>query len=140
MKQALFRAKWDAVLETGRAAIEMRLVEAANKSFDPAELDTGGVQPSVSVAEAIRIVQLHGSAKQKEKLADPFEEQAASMSEAAVDALRKRVLDKFMRLRARERPKLIEAGWSHDEEHDRMVPPGWVRAGQGSLQIPQEDS
>ena len=129
MKQALFRAKWDAVLETGRAAIEMRLVEAANKSFDPAEdLDTGEVQPNVSVAEAIRIVQLHGSVKQKQMVPHPFEEQAASMSESEVDALRKRVLDKFMRLRERERPKLIEAGWSHDEEHDRMVPPGWVRA------------
>ena len=39
MKRADFRAKWDAVLETGRAAIEMHLVESAKKTFDPDALD-----------------------------------------------------------------------------------------------------
>jgi hypothetical protein len=39
MRDAHFRAKWAAVLETGRASIEMHLVEAANKSFDPDDRD-----------------------------------------------------------------------------------------------------
>ena len=62
MKHPLFKAKWTAVLETGRASIEMHLVEAANRTFDPDEIDTGETEPKVSVAEAIRIVQLHGTA------------------------------------------------------------------------------
>ena len=87
MRDGHFRAKWAAVLETGRAAIEMKLVEAANKSFEPDELDVGDVQPKVSVAEAIRIVQAHGSKQQREELPDPITEQAASMSNEEVDEI-----------------------------------------------------
>jgi hypothetical protein len=63
-----FKAKWVAVVESGRASIEMKLVEATNKTFEPEELDTGDVEPKVSVAEAIRITQPHGSTKQQEML------------------------------------------------------------------------
>lgn len=121
MKQPLFKAKWAAVLETGRASIEMHLVEAANKSFDPEELDTGGVEPRVSVADAIRIVQLHGSKAQRqsiEELEPPAEE---------IEEIRERLFKKLERLRKREMAKDLERGWSHDESHDCMVPPGWVR-------------
>jgi hypothetical protein len=126
MKQPLFRAKWEAVLETGRAAIEMKLVEAANKTFDPdldlGDLDLGNVQPKVSVAEAIRIVQLHGSKAERQSIEelDPPEEE--------VSELRARILRKFQRLRERDMPKWLAEGWSHDERHGHMVPPGWVRA------------
>jgi hypothetical protein len=126
MKQPVFRAKWDAVLETGRAAIEMKLVEAANRSFDPDDIDTGDVEPKVSVAEAIRIVQVHGSRKQQEQLPDPFAEQAASMSEDDIEAVRERIIQKLKRIKQRDMPDMIAAGWSYDEAHDHMVPPGWV--------------
>ena len=122
MKQPLFRAKWEAVLETGRAAIEMKLVEAANKSFDPDEIDVEGVEPKVSVAEAIRIVQLHGSKAQKqsvEQMQPPEEE---------IEAVRERLFNKLERLRKREWPNWLAQGWTYDEEHDHLVPPGWVRA------------
>ena len=128
MRDGHFRAKWAAVLETGRAAIEMKLVEAANKSFEPDELDVGDVQPKVSVAEAIRIVQAHGSKQQREELPDPIAEQAASMSNEEVDEIRHRIFMKLQRMRKRDRPELLAQGWSYDEEYDRDVPPGWVRA------------
>jgi hypothetical protein len=128
MRDAYFKAKWAAVLESGRASIEMKLVEAANRSFEPEELDTGAVEPKVSVAEAIRIVQVHGSKKSEEELPNPFAEQAASMTQEDVAELRERIIRKLRRLRDREKPKWIAEGWSFDEEHDHMVPPGWVRA------------
>ena len=121
MKRPEFRAKWDAVLETGRAAIEMHLVETAKKAFDPDELDVGDIQPKVSVAEAIRIVQLHGSKAQRQSV------EQIEPPEAEVEAVRERLLNKLERLRKREMPAMLAQGWSYDEEHDHMVPPGWVR-------------
>jgi len=123
MRDAHFRAKWAAVLETGRASIEMHLVEAANKSFDPDEIDTGEIQPTVSVAEAIRIVQVHGSKKQQEMLSNPFADQAASMSEEDIEDARERLFRKIERLRKREMPRMLAEGWTHD----CIIPPGWVK-------------
>jgi len=127
MKQPVFRAKWDAVLETGRAAIEMRLVEAANRSFDPDEIDTGDVEPKVSVVEAIRIVQLHGSKKQQETIGKSLRQQAEEMAPDEVEELRERILQKIRRLTDRMRREKLEEGWSLDEGYDQLVPPGWVR-------------
>jgi hypothetical protein len=140
MKHALFRAKWEAVLETGRAAIEMKLVEAANRSFDPEELDVAGVDvslgsrladgrvaPVVSVAEAIRIVQLHGSRTQREAVGKSLQQQAGGMSGTDVDELRERVFKKIQRLRERDRRDRLAEGWTLDERHDCLVPPGWLR-------------
>jgi hypothetical protein len=122
LKRPDFRAKWDAVLETGRAAIEMHLVETAKKAFDPEDLDLGEVQPKVSVTEAIRIVQLHGNKAQRGEVAgvEPPEEE--------VEELRQRLFDKLERLRKREMGRMLAEGWTHDEEHDCMVPPGWAKA------------
>lgn len=122
MKRPDFRAKWDAVLETGRAAIEMHLVETAKKSFEPDELDTGDVQPSVSVAEAIRIVQLHGSKAQQQRIEE------IEPPEDEIEAVRERLFDKLQRLRERCMKEDLEKGWSYDEEHNMTIPPGWVRA------------
>jgi hypothetical protein len=127
MKQPLFRAKWDAVLETGRAAIEMKLVEAANRSFDPDEMDVGDAEPKVSVAEAIRIVQLHGSKKQQETIGKSLRQQAEEMAPDEVEELRERILQKIRRLTDRMRREKLEEGWSLDEAYDQLVPPGWVR-------------
>jgi hypothetical protein len=105
----------------------MHLVEAANKSFDPDDIDTGEIQPKVSVAEAIRIVQAHGSKKQQDMLPNPFADQAALMSAEDLDALRERLVRKMMRLRDRLRAESLAEGWTVDDEHDALVPPGWVR-------------
>jgi hypothetical protein len=122
MKRPDFRAKWDAVLETGRAAIEMHLVETAKKSFDADELDTGDVQPRVSVAEAIRIVQIHGSKAQQQRIEE------IEPPEDEIEAVRERLFNKLQRLRERCMKEDVEKGWSYDEEHNMTIPPGWVRA------------
>ena len=92
-----------------------------------ATLDTGEVEPRVSVAEAIRITQAHGSKKQQEELPDPYAEQAASMTEDDVAELRSRLVRKLQAIKRRDRPALLAQGWSYDEEHDRDIPPGWVK-------------
>ena len=121
MKQPLFRAKWAAVLETGRAAIEMKLVEAANKSFDADDIDTGEVEPKVSVAEAIKIVQIHGSKTQHLAIAE-IEPPAGEIEE-----VRERLFNKLERLRKRETARCLAEGWTLDESYDHLVPPGWIR-------------
>lgn len=141
LKQPLFRAKWQAVLESGRAAIEMKLVEAANRTFDAEDMDTGDVDPTlgevppdgrvgpvVSVAEAIRIVQLHGSKTQVDALPDPYAQDAESMGSDDIQAVRDHILAKLRRMRQRDMPDMIARGWSYDEAYEQMVPPGWVRA------------
>ena len=125
LRDSHFRAKWAAVLETGRATIEMHLVEAANRSFDPDELDTGDVVPKVSVAEAIRITQAHGSRKQE--LADPWEEDPVEASRDEIADIREGLVQKLQALRRRNRPALLARGWSFDESWDREIPPGWVK-------------
>ena len=126
MKHPHFRAKWAAVLETGRASIEMHLVEAANRTFDPDEIDVAETEPKVSVAEAIRIVQLHGTKKQQEELPNPFAEEAAAMTPDDVAELREKLVRKLRRLRDRDMPDRIAQGWSYDAVYDHMVPPGWI--------------
>jgi len=127
LRDAHFKAKWAAVLETGRAAIEMHLVEAAHRSFDPDELDVGDVQPKVSITDAIRIAQLHGSKAERSALANPFQSQAREAGYAA-DA-RERLFEKLMRLKKRRTAERLADGWIYDEEHGLIVPPGWVRQG-----------
>ena len=122
LKRPDFRAKWDAVLETGRAAVEMHLVEAAKKSFDPDELDVGDAGSKVSVTEAIRIVQLHGKAPGRNLPPEP------SSPQDDIHEVRERIFQKLQRLRKREMPLKLAEGWSHDEDRDVMVPPGWVKA------------
>jgi hypothetical protein len=124
MRDAHFKAKWAAVLETGRAAIEMKLVEAANRSFDAEELDTGEVEPRVSVAEAIRITQAQGSKRQEP--ADPYDDPNYDYDEDMAD-IRERLIQKFQALRRRDRPELLAQGWSYDESWDREIPPGWIK-------------
>jgi hypothetical protein len=128
MKTPVFRAKWDAVLETGRAAIEMKLVEAANRSFDPDEIDLRDAEPKVSVAEAIRIVQLHGSKGQREAVGKSLREQAEAMSPDEVEEVRERILGKLRRWAERDEREKLSEGWTRDERYDQLVPPGWVRA------------
>jgi hypothetical protein len=48
-----------------------------------------------------------------------------------VAELRERIVRKLQRMKLPDRRELIAKGWSYDEEHDHMAPPGWVRAGAG---------
>ena len=121
LRDAHFRAIWAAVLETGRAAIEMQLVERAKKSFDPDEHDFGEAEPRVSVTEALRIVQHSGKGQ-----APAFMERRGFEEDG--DNVHERLLQKLLRLKARNEREQLEKGWVRDEEHGLLVPPGWVKA------------
>jgi hypothetical protein len=129
-RHPLFAAKWEAVVENARAGIDLYLVEAANQTFDPDELDTGDVAPKVTIDQAIKISQMNArkAKAQEELLPDPYAEQAASMTPDDVHQLRERLVRKLQAIRRRDRPALLAQGWSYDEEYDREIPPGWVRA------------
>jgi hypothetical protein len=119
-KSALFRTKWDAVLEVGRARLDALLVEAANRTFDPDSdpLPECEGTPAVSVAEAIRIVKIHGNKAQKHEIEE---------LEPPVDTgeeIRARLIQKLKRYRQREMPAILAEGWSYDDEFDHMIPPG----------------
>ena len=53
------------------------------------------------------------------------------MTEDEVAELREKLVRKLRRMRDRDMPDMIAEGWSFDEEHDQMVPPGWTREGEG---------
>jgi len=129
LKHPLFRAKWEAVVRTSKAAIDLYLVEETKKTFDPASLDSGEVAPRVTIDQAIRISQLNAPKKkeQEEELPNPFAEEAAAMTPDDVAELREKLVRKLRRMRDRDMPDMIAKGWSFDEEHEQMVPPGWAR-------------
>lgn len=43
LKHPIFAAKWEAVVQSARASIDLYLVEETHKSFDPERLETGEV-------------------------------------------------------------------------------------------------
>ena len=135
LRDARFKAKWAAVLETGRASIEMHLVEAANRTFEPEEIDSGEVMPNVSVAEAIRITQGPG-AKKAEAAADPYDDPDYD-HDGFMDSIREGLVQKLQRMRRRDRPELLARGWSYDESWDTEIPPGWAKTAEWR---PMEDS
>ena len=129
LRHPVFAAKWDAVVRTARASIDLYLVEETNKSFDPEDLETGEVTPKVSIDQAIKISQIGASKARREAAPDPFEEEAAAMGPGEVDQLREKIVLKLMRLRDRERRDCLAKGWTLDEENDCVIPPGWVKQG-----------
>jgi hypothetical protein len=132
LRHPVFAAKWDAVVASAKVGIGLYLVEASNKTFDPDDLEISEETPKVTIDQAIKISQIgasRASAAGAKEAPNPFAEQAEKMSPSEIEAVRERVFAKLQRLRARERPTQIAQGWSVDEDHDVMVPPGWVRAG-----------
>jgi|SRR6185369_12866870 len=129
LRHPVFAAKWDAVVRTARASIDLYLVEEANKSFDPEDLETGEVTPKVSIDQAIKISQIGASKARRDAAPDPFEEEAAAMGPGEVDEWREKMVRKLMRLRDRERRDCLAKGWTLDEETDQLIPPGWVKQG-----------
>jgi hypothetical protein len=126
-----FGAKWDAVREIARASIDMCMLEEAKKSFDPNKaLDTVDVQPPrVTMDQAIKISQSGVPRTQRTALPNPFQQPADVTSEEQLGAMREALLRKLMRLRERGWCEMIAQGWTYDERHDQIVPPGWALSG-----------
>jgi hypothetical protein len=126
-KHRLFREKWDAVVHNAKAAIELYVVEQARKTFDPDELDTGEVTPKVTIAEAIKISQAAARKASREGEMPAWPDEAESMPPDEIEAVRERILNKLKRMKEREMPARLAAGWSYDESYELMIPPGWMK-------------
>jgi hypothetical protein len=125
LRHPLFRAKWEAVVRTAKASIDLHLVEEANKTFDPETLDAADVAPRVTIDQAIRISQL-GASKKEEPATDPFDDPSTNYADDVAE-IRERLVRKLQALRRRDRPQLLAQGWSYDESWDREIPPGWIK-------------
>jgi hypothetical protein len=125
LRHPVFAAKWDAVVATSKASINLYLLEASNQTFDPDMLDTGEVTPKVTIDQAIKISQL-GGAKKQEPATDPFDDPSASY-QADIADVRERLVKKLQAMRRRDRPDKLARGWSYDESWDIDIPPGWIK-------------
>ena len=127
---AYLDAACDAAIVKCQRTANQFLASAVAATVDPDALpdpDTSPL-PKISIAEAIKIVQIGAAKAQREAPLNPFAEQAARMGPNEVDAVRERLLRKFKRLRERQRSEKLEQGWTLDEDQDEIVPPGWVKA------------
>ena len=123
---------WEAAVETGKARLQMLLMDVAERAFDPELLDVSEEAPQVSVSEALNILKAR-EGKEKELsggasgggrgwIGDPAWDDQEDYQEAC-----ERIIARLERLGERDKEEQLEAGWTHCEEHDVMVPPGWMR-------------
>ncbi len=139
LKHPVFAAKWEAVVRTSKASIDLYLVEETRKSFDPAKLDTAEVKPRVTIDQAIKISQLNARKQKEEELPpDPFVEEAAAMDADGIAEVRERIIGKLRRIRERDRREQLAAGWTLDESYDVMIPPGYARTADYVPKEPEE--
>jgi hypothetical protein len=115
-----FAAKWDAVVKAARANINLYLVEASNKTFDPDELDVGEGPPKVTIDQAIKIAQMAGREAAEDSLA------SVQRHEQSVEAVRARIEKMLDAMRCAEIRARTAAGWTYDESFDALIPPGYV--------------
>jgi hypothetical protein len=126
-KDPYLDAACKAAIEACRARISEFLAGAAAATFDPDALIEDGANPlpKVTVAEAIKIAQLHGGARQ-EPAAESDDDPDYDYDDDIAD-IRERMVQKLQALRRRDRPGLLARGWSYDESWDREIPPGWIK-------------
>jgi len=111
--------------------IDLYLLEQANKTFDPDELDIDDERPKVSIDQAIKISQMLGSKARDEASSDPFADDRDANGARDMEGVRGRLEAAFNRVIQHRRREQLDAGWTYDESHDLMIPPGWVRAEPG---------
>ncbi|MEO8176951.1 MAG: hypothetical protein ABI626_09880 [Sphingomicrobium sp.] len=123
-----FRRMWEAAVETGKARLQMLLIDTAERAFDPALLEVSEEAPDVSVSEALNILKSR-EGKDRELgrdfhrwAMDPPGDPQEDYQEACA-----RIISRLARLKERDWEEQTEAGWVHCAEHDMMIPPGWVR-------------
>lgn len=124
-KNRVFAAAWDAAVDTGKARLQMLLIDAAEKSFDPELIDPQDDTPKVSAAEAIRILQTR-EGKERELAQRGWEEEAEA-GYAEYEAATESIVEKLGRMFERHKAEKEAKGWTWCEEHWAMIPPGWVR-------------
>ena len=121
-----FRRLWEAAVETGKARLQMLLMDVAERAFDPELLDVSEEAPDVSVSEALNILkaregkdkELNGGGRGWIDYSDGQEDYQEACE---------RIIERLARLKERNEEEQTEAGWVHCAEHDMMIPPGWIR-------------
>ena len=127
-----FAKAWAAVAEVRRVRLGEYLVEAVNRALDPDSLpiDEDEAQlPKPTIAEAIQIAKMKGPAPAAD--APPGCEEIRRgvwrPVPPTLDEVKDSILTKLDALIRADRKKLEPLGWSWDEEHRMLIPPGWVR-------------
>jgi hypothetical protein len=122
-----FRRMWEAAVETGKARLQMLLMDVAERAFDPELLDVSEEAPQVSVSEALNILKAR-EGKEKELtngrgwIGDPAWDDQEDYREAC-----DRIIARLERLGERDKEERAAAGWGWSEEYQVNVPPGWMR-------------
>ena len=130
LRHAPFARQWEAAVETGKVRLQMLLIAAAERCFDPDLLADEANAPEVSVGEAINILKTRegkeraGQSVSGRGWTGPDEDEGG---EDEYDEACGRIVERLKRLGERTRDERAAAGWTWCEEHQAMVPPGWVR-------------
>jgi hypothetical protein len=126
-----FRVRWDAALDAGCARLELLLVERATRALDPDSLPAPS-EEKVSISDALAILRQArggtgaGGAQGRGRGAG----QVVRKPPQNPEELRAGIMAKFERVRARQEREQLAEGWTKADD-GTMVPPGWVRAGEG---------
>jgi hypothetical protein len=130
-KNPHFAEAWDAAVAAGRARLEAFLVEAADRSFDPESLTYDADLPKMSVAEAIKVLQLGERKKGASPKGEPSgrgwigpESWDDPDDEEAVAQARENIISRIERMRERDEEEKLAGGWTRDGEN--WVPPGYA--------------
>jgi hypothetical protein len=138
-KDRQLAAAWDQAIEAGKARLQAMLVAAANAALDPGDLPDpeDSPLPPVTVREAIEIAKLKGPGSSASGGSGgrgwivPSEDWERDDSDYA--AACESIIGKLERLGEREREEKQAQGWTFDEAHQAMVPPGWGRPEQMAI-------
>jgi hypothetical protein len=145
LKDRHFADAWEAAVAAGRSRVDAYLVEAADRTFDPDSLEFDSDLPKMTIAEAIKVMQLA-----QRKNGGPAAGKPASQrgwigpeswddadDEDAVDLARDAIFNRLERMRENDEEKKLAAGWTRDGED--WVPPGYVKLVDLEALPPAED-
>ncbi len=131
-----FRRAWEAAVETGKARLQMLLMDTAERAFDPELLDVCEEAPQVSVGEALNILKAREGEEKELRGRSRFQDEADEMTDEEEEELRNKIYGKLDRLLTQGEEKRIAKGWTR--HGDDLVPPGWVAEPDGAAAAIEE--
>ncbi len=132
-KDPAFAEAWDAAVSAGRARLELFLIEAADRTFEPHSVNDEAAIPKMTIAEVIKTLQLaqgksgRPAARSETTghgwIGDP-DWGTPEEEEQRTTELREGILEKLERIRQREEGEKLAKGWTRHGED--WVPPGFA--------------